>query len=157
MAQFIKYEHTTVDPDKSATEIQALCRKYGAVRYEVSWNDDDEIQSIRFTMRSRHGPVPVLLAAPSERIYKLFRKHRPSGDTRKQRVQAKRIAWRHLKDLTEQTLLSAHLGIQDAAVAFMGSIEREVGAGVTLGQEMLESAAELGPDGLRPLLRLKSG
>lgn len=141
MSQFIKYETTEVSAHKSAREIQDLCRKYGAKRVETRYVDG-QIETIRFILRTELGDMPVLVRAPSEKVYQLFRKHRPRGNAIRQRKQAHKIAWRHMKDLTEQRLLAAFVNIEDPAEAFMAHIEQE--PGTTTGDLMLKQIKERG-------------
>ena len=157
--QTIKYARTTVEPDQSAQEITALCRRYSnAKRVEMIWGDDGTLTSIRFTMSTPEGEVPVLLRAASETIYRILVKRRSPRATKslaEVRKQAERIAWRHLKDWTEQTLLAAYLGIhKTATIAFMAHLETR--DGITLGENLL-GEAQGHSGGLHGLLRLKPG
>lgn len=61
--------------------------------------------------------------------------------------QAERIAWRHMKDLTEQLLLAARLGIKTVPGAFMPDIEvwdDEEGETTAMG-ELFARRAQLEP------------
>ena len=122
MAQAVKYQTTTIAPEKSASELAAIVRKYGGSRFEQRWNDAGELAGVRFAIRMEVGEVPVILTAKTEKITDiLFRK--TSMGRQKAREQAYRIAWRHLKDLTEQLLLATELGLRSVPEAFMADIE----------------------------------
>ena len=149
MAQFIKYETTTIDAGTSALGIRTLVKKYGGRNFQMTWLED-EVDNIRFEMPSAQGFVPIRLAPAIKPIFKLFRKNRPSGDPNVHMRQARRIAWRHLKDLTEQQLLAASIGLADPASVFMASLETT--RGTTVGQEFIDAAMARG--GLRPALGL---
>lgn len=150
--QAIKYESTDVPVSRSVKQIEALCKKYGGWQIEVRYVDG-EIESIRFLMQTKRGVIPILIRAPSEPVFQVLRKHRPRGQAAKQRKLAKRIAWRHMRDLTEQRLLSAFLQVEDPAEAFMAHIEQE--PGVTTGQLMLEQVEARG--GFEKVLMIGSG
>lgn len=123
MAQSIKYQETTVSAEVSAGQISGLVARYGASRFEQQWNDDGELSAIRFTLRTAMGEVPVRLDAKTDRIVELLPKPVRYNAVDRRREQAYRIAWRHLKDLTEQLLLAVHLGLKDVGAAFMDSVE----------------------------------
>jgi hypothetical protein len=141
MAQAIKYETTSIAAEKSAGEIAALVAKYGASRFEQQWNERGELCAIRFALRTELGEVPVRMDARTERIMEMLR--RPTWTLAERRQQALRIAWRHLKDLTEQLLLAVHLGLKDVGAAFMDSVEViDPGTGETVTmRELLASHA----------------
>jgi hypothetical protein len=164
-SQPIKYAETTVEASQSVAEVTELVRRYGASRFEQRWNDEGQTEAIRFTLRaSELGDVPVVLRARTERILEILREAHPYTTRRKRsarehdawiRAQAYRIAWRHLRDLTEQLLLAAQLGLRTVASAFMADLEifdETSGETVTM-EEYLGRRAVLEPDerGLRLL------
>ena len=150
--QFIKYQTTEIHPQRSVNEIQRLCEKYGARKFSMSWTDG-EIESVSFVLSTEYGPLPILLRAPMKGILKIFQKNQPYGDPERQYKQAQRIAWRHMKDLTEQRLLAAFIGLESPAETFMAQVETEDGS--TVGERMTE-ALELQGD-VSKVLMLKSG
>ncbi|MCY3677923.1 MAG: hypothetical protein OXH66_10095 [Gemmatimonadetes bacterium] len=150
--QFIKYQTTNISAKRSASQIQALCKQYGARKIEARYVDN-EIESIRFILDTKRGPIPILVRAPTEPVYQVFRKNRPAGNRKGQRAQAHRVAWRHMRDLTEQRLLAAKINVEDPAEAFMAHIEQE--PGVTTGQLMLEQVEARG--GFENVLQLPLG
>jgi len=133
-SQPIKYFSTTVEASQSIAEVTELVRRYGAGRFEQRWNDEGQTEAVRFTLRTGEqlGDVPVVLRARTERILEILREAHPYNSRRKAtareheewlRAQAYRIAWRHLRDLTEQLLLAAQLGLRTVASAFMADLE----------------------------------
>jgi hypothetical protein len=155
MAQAIKYETTTIDPTQSAAEVAALVQKYGASRFELRWNDKNELEAIRFALRTEIGEVPVRVVAQIDRVVELLGQAHPTWPRLKTREVAYRIAWRHLRDLTEQLLLAVQLGLKSVGAAFMDGVEmwdEEKGETVTMA-EFLHARAELvgGDRGLRLL------
>lgn len=147
MAQAIKYETTTVEAGKSATEIAQLVQKYGGARFEMQWGDDGLLTGIRFALRHPTlGEVPVRLMAKTDRIVAILLKAHPwtwgkratRAEHEKQwRVQAYRIAWRQLKDFVEQQLLAVETGLFPVHEVFMGQVEARdptTGELVTVGE-----------------------
>lgn len=132
-AQAIKYQTTTIDANQSAGEIARLVMKYGGARFEMRWSAAGELEAVRFAIRAEElGEVPVVLRAATDRIEEVLRRAKPytsrSRATREEydheiRAQAQRIAWRHIRDLTEQLLLAVHLGLRSIGAAFMADIE----------------------------------
>jgi len=162
--QAIKYASTTVDPLKSANEIQALVQRYGGTRFEIRWNESKQVAAVRFAIRHpKFGEIPVRLTARVEKIAEILKAARTSrryisqGERQKkdaeERTQAYRIAWRQLRDFIEQALLAVETGLFPLHEAFMASVETEdpeTGDVVTWG-ELLERRGSGGPHGLRLL------
>ena len=162
MAQIVKYQTTQVDATKSAQQICDLARKYGVSRFEQRWDDQGRLEGIRFALPHEGiGEIPVLLRAPLETIFDILWGARgySSRKTRKDiEEQARRIAWRHMKDLTEQLLLAAQLGLRSPAGAWMPDIEvwdEEAGETTTMA-ELFGRRAQLVP-GERGVRMLPSG
>ena len=151
--QAIKYQTTTIEPTKSASEIQMLVQRYGGTRCEIQWDYRGRVTGVRFAIRhERFGEVPVRLAAKVERIAYLLR---TKTSVARDRVddQAYRIAWRQLRDFVEQALLAVETGLFPLHEAFMASVETEdpeTGECITWG-DLLERHGSGGPGGLRLL------
>lgn len=152
MAQAIKYQKTTISAEQSVAQLTALIAKYGASSFEQRWDGEGQLVAVRFSLRTSLGGAPgfmsVQLRARTDRIYWLLRQ---SGDFSEERAraQAYRIAWRHLKDLSEQLLLAVTLGLKDVGAAFMDSVEvldPETGATVTMA-DLFAARASLVGDG----------
>ena len=155
--QVIKYQTTDISPDRSAREIQKLCQKYGATSFQLGWREG-KLASIRFTIPTPGGEeLPVLLKAQTDTIYKILRDDRTGYVgyelEKKLKVQAERIAWRHLKGYTEQSLLAAHIGLKSKLAVFMADLETQ--DGITLAENLLKEAENAG--GVGQLLQLKPG
>lgn len=136
MSRPIKYYDTRIDATRSAQEIGALVQKYGGSRFELQWDGNGGVRAVRFAIRHPDlGEVPIFLTAPSD----VIRQKLPSSwDHARRESQAQRIAWRHLKDLTEQLLLSVSLGLKTLPSAFLA--EMEMADGVTVGQQFSQMA-----------------
>lgn len=133
MSQSIKYQSTDINPAKSVSQIGELVRRYGGSRFEQLWSEEGEITGIRFSIRHKQiGELPVYMTARTGEIERILtasgyavgrsfeqQEERP----RKVAAQARRISWRHLKDLTEQLLLAVELGLRSLPSAFMSDVE----------------------------------
>ena len=155
--QVIKYRDTKVDAERTVAELGALIKRYGGSRFEQSWEPDGCVGGVRFAVRHETlGELPVSLTARTEQIRRimldagLWKSYSPADRERKITVQSERVAWRHIKDTTEQLLLAVQLGLRTLPEAFMADVElydRERGELVRMG-EYLERRASAGPDGL---------
>ena len=155
--QVIKYRDTKVDAERTVAELGALIKRYGGSRFEQSWTPGGGVGGVRFAVRHETlGDLPVSLVARTDRIRRIMRdaglwkSYAPDDREEKLAVQSERIAWRHIKDLTEQLLLAVQLGLRTLPEAFLADVElydRERGELVRMG-EFLERRASSGPDGL---------
>lgn len=128
--QSIKYESTTVEAASSVSELSDLIRGYGGSRFEQIWAEDGSVGGVRFAVRHPSlGEVPVAISARTVTIEGILReagKWRSYPAAEREvlvRAQAERIAWRHLKDLTEQLLLAVRLGLKTLPEAFLSDVE----------------------------------
>lgn len=154
--QFVKYQETEVEAETSIGQITALVKRYGGSRFEQLWGESGELTGARFAIRHPEiGELPVALRLKTGEIERILRdggylRSLPPNE-RRARIsrQAKRIAWRHEKDLIEQLLLSVRLGTRSLPGAFMAEIEAwdaESGETVTM-EELFARRAELAPSG----------
>ncbi len=160
--QVIKYQDTKVEVEKTVSELAALIKRYGGSRFEQAWTPSGGVEGVRFAIRHETlGELPVNLTAKTAQIRRIMEeaglwKTYPKAEreekleTQAQRIQAQRIAWRHLKDLTEQLLLAVSLGLKTLPEAFLADVEMlDQATGETLRMgEFLERHASLGPGGL---------
>lgn len=148
MSQAIKYESTSIDAVRTASEIVGLIVKYGGTRTTIEW-DGGQPTGISFEIedRTHRRTIPVRLEARTERVYQMLVKARPwtsrSRASRtdyegKQREQATRIVWRHLKDLIEQQLLAVEIGQYYLAEVFLHGVVLDTG--MTVGETMAQYA-----------------
>ena len=150
MAQLIKYESTGIEPAKSAGQIMDLVRRYGGRSFTQIWGEGQTVLGIRFTLAFEElGPLPVQMHARTARIEEILNeggKWKSQGYAKRKELiaaQAQRIAWRHLKDLTEQLLLAVALGLKTPGEAFMDGVEVEdpaTGETTTMGKLLAQHA-----------------
>lgn len=139
--QPIKYWKTTVEAAKTAAELQTILVHAGATSTATEWKEGVPT-ALTFTIPdARRGPLPIRLEARAEQVVQAVRKKRP-GAPGLSIEQAHRIAWRHLRDLTEQQLLAVQLGQQDLAEAFLAAVvvnDSTLGKWLTLALESGET------------------
>lgn len=155
--QVIKYQDTKVEVEKTVSELAVLIKRYGGSRFEQAWTPSGGVEGVRFAIRHETlGELPVNLTAKTAQIRRIMKeaglwKTYPKAEReRKLETQAQRIAWRHLKDLTEQLLLAVSLGLKTLPEAFLADVEMldaQTGETVRMG-EFLERRASVGPGGL---------
>lgn len=126
-SQAVKYQETQVPATRSVAEITELIRKYGGSRFEQTWGEDGRILGVRFAMRHREiGELPVALTLKTGQVERILsespylRSLPESNRAARIAQQAERVAWRHMKDLIEQLLLSVALGLRSLPAAFHG-------------------------------------
>lgn len=157
MAKAIKYQQTTVPVEKTLSELTALIKRYGGTRFEQNWTPEGHICDVRFAIHhDTLGELPVRLVARTDKIQKilldsgLWKSYPKTEHERKVQAQSERIAWRHIKDLTEQLLLAVLLEIRSLPEAFLADVEifdSQLGEAVRM-TEYLQSRAHGGPEGL---------
>lgn len=120
MIQPIKYWSTEVTAAKSASEILGILVHYRAQSTTVEWDSMKQPVSVRFVVvDGAHGNIPVIVRPRIEDVRLAVRKAGKTCDTER----ARRIAWRHLKDLIEQQMLSVFLGMHSMVEAFFANVE----------------------------------
>lgn len=131
--QPIKYWSTDVAPARSASQLLDLLVQYGAERTSVEWDSNRQPTAIAFAIRDpKHGLIPVRIAARIDDVIEAVRKMK---GVRIDREKARRIAWRHLKDLVEQQLVSVSLGMNTLTETFFANVQIGAGSGEqTLGE-----------------------
>lgn len=153
MGTTVKYQNTKIDATESATEIAALIRQHGGTRFEMIWDDDGELEAIRFAIRVEDmGEVPVRLGVQTRRIFEQLWKSNLGGSVYDEerhdliRKQANRIAWRNLKDYLERALQTVESGLLPLFEVFMAHIEvwdDLTGKNVTMSEYMIRRAHTL--------------
>ena len=125
-----RFYTTTVAPEQSLGEIQALLRKYGARRFGTEWSEDG-IQSVHFNLPvpESDGMMNVVLK-PKLAAVKEKMSRTPTGKLRHGHIhmaQVERVAWRQMKAILEGMLLAADTGMFSAGQVFMGMAETDDG------------------------------
>lgn len=107
---------TTIDPDKSAMECISILTKHGASHVGISLGEDKTPDGLEFVIKTPFGPrsysLPVNAAAVQKMLYQAWRDGRIERRFREP-AQARRVAWRVLKDWLEAQLAMIEAGMVD--------------------------------------------
>ena len=104
---------TKVDVHISLGEIQGQLAKHGARRIVTDYDDSGEVTSISFIIDTPNGMNAVRLPANVEAVKKVLENQKVKCDM----VQARRVAWRILKDW-----VLAQMAILESAMVTMDQI-----------------------------------
>jgi hypothetical protein len=107
---------TTIDPDKSAIECIAILTRHGASKIGISVGEDKTPDGLEFVIRTPFGPrgysMPVNIAGTEKALLKAWRDGRIERRF-KEPAQARRVAWRVLKDWLEAQMALIESGAVD--------------------------------------------
>lgn len=110
---------TEVAADKSIAEIQKILTKHGARSITTDYDDNGNVAGIQFVIQIAELPLTVRLPCNIEGVYKSL--CNADGVSRKYRtqLQARRVAWRILKDWLEAQLALYSVGQAEMAQVLM--------------------------------------
>jgi len=130
---------TTIDPQKSVNEIQAVLVAHGARRFTLMYDDDRKIDGIHFTLDVNGTERAFEIKANWQQVRKRLIENHNKGKRSYQRGywedkpgswshsvpatvddQSKRVAWRVLKDAVEVMVNLVSAGIADVGQVFFG-------------------------------------
>ena len=124
-----RFYTTTVSPEESLGEIQALLRRYGARRFGTEWTEDG-VASVHFNLPvpEADGMMNIVLRPKIDAVRKKM-SLTPGGRLRVgiKQAQVERVAWRQMKAILEGMLLAADTGMFSAGQVFMGMAETDDG------------------------------
>lgn len=105
---------TTVDADKTAIECLAILTKHGASKVAISFSDDRQPDGLDFIIATPFGPrayaLPVNIPGTEKALLRAWRAGRI--DRRfTEPAQARRVAWRVLKDWLEAQMALIDAGM----------------------------------------------
>ena len=104
MSPILNYT-TKVPAEQSATQIQRMLAKAGAKAVVFEYDRGGEINGLAWQSETPAGVMPFALPVRVDRIDELLRRDRVHiTDTMKRSLQARRTAWRQLKDWIEAQL-----------------------------------------------------
>lgn len=96
---------TTIDPGKSASEVQQILAKGGAKQVAIDYDDNGLPNALTFMILYMETPVHFRLPCNVEGVYKaLSRKGSKVPYSKQTHAQARRVAWRIIKDWVEAQL-----------------------------------------------------
>lgn len=95
----LKNYTTKINTNKTIGEIQEILAKHRAKAILTEFDDEGEAMSLSFKIESIKGEIGIKLPANTEKVYQVLKKQKTKNnqicDTKEQ---AKRTAWRNLKD-----------------------------------------------------------
>ena len=95
---------TKVSTDKTVGEIQKMLAKAGAKAILSEYDNDGEVSAVSFKMLVNDKEIGFQLPIAPEKVLAVLRSQRGVGTQYKTADQAKRVAWRIVKDWVEAQL-----------------------------------------------------
>lgn len=110
---------TTIDAGKTAGEVQNILARAGAQSVAIDY-DDGKPAALTFTVTFCEQPIRFRLPCNADGVFKSISKYGSKVPQSKRNIeQARRIAWRIIKDWTEAQLALIESGQSQMAEAFM--------------------------------------
>jgi hypothetical protein len=110
---------TSIDAGKTAAEVQNILAKGGAQSVAIDYMDGMP-SALIFTVTFCEQPLRFRLPCNAEGVLKAMSKYKSGVPSSKQNIeQARRVAWRIIKDWTEAQLALIESGQSQMAEAFM--------------------------------------
>ncbi len=108
---------TSISAGKTVGEIQQILAKAGAQSVSIQYDEEAMPSALTFTISFCGKPMPFRVPCNSEGVYKALCKSPKVSRTNKTIAQARRVAWRIIKDWTE-----AQLAIVESEQAQMAEV-----------------------------------
>jgi hypothetical protein len=109
---------TKVDSEKSIAEITGLLTRFGARSITTEYDDDGFVSGISFIIMIEMKPLAVRLPVNVEGVMNTLRMEKVPSSLRSM-AQARRVAWRVLKDWLEAQLALFKVGQAEAGQVLM--------------------------------------
>ena len=117
---------TKVEVYKSVGEIQSNLAKHGAKKIMLEYDSDGETEAISFIVLTPCGERGFCLPARVEAVYEVLQKQKVKCDL----AQAKRVAWRILKDWVEAQMAILESGMVEMEQIFLPYMTNRMGQSV---------------------------
>lgn len=108
---------TSIEATKTVGEIQAILGKHGARSITTDYDDNGNVSGVAFVIMIEGLPLSIRLPCNVDGVYESLRQAKGVPNRSKTRLQARRVAWRILKDWLE-----AQLALYQAGQAEMGQV-----------------------------------
>lgn len=109
---------TTIKSSKTVGEIQELLAEKGARRIEIEYDENRLPDGVCFALQVAAHPVSFRLPCNTEGVYQALVKQRVPGKYQN-RIHARNVAWRIIKDWVEAQLAIVEAGQAQMAEVFM--------------------------------------
>lgn len=127
---------TSIQAGKTVGEIQQMLANAGAQSVSIQYDDDAMPAALTFTITFCGKPLPFKVPCNADGVYKAICKTR-LPKSQKTVAQARRVAWRIIKDWTE-----AQLAIVESEQAQMAEAFMPYALDTASGQTMFERFTE---------------
>jgi uncharacterized protein YceK len=108
---------TTISAHKTVGEIQEILAKAGAMAVSIDYGPEYQPEALMFLIRVRDVPVSFRLPSRWQGVYKRLLNDPKVPRAQRNEEQARRVAWRIVKDWCE-----AQLAIVDAGQAMLAEV-----------------------------------
>lgn len=109
---------TKVDSEKSIAEITGLLTRFGARSITTEYDDDGFVSGISFIIMIEMKPLAIRLPVNVEGVFNTLKMEKVPSSLRSM-AQARRVAWRVLKDWLESQLALFKVGQAEAGQVLM--------------------------------------
>jgi hypothetical protein len=110
---------TQVEPEKSIAEITGLLTRFGARSITTEYDDDGFVSGITFIIMIEMRPLAIKLPVNVDGVHSTLRMVKAVPNRNKTQAQARRVAWRILKDWLEAQLALFQVGQAEAGQVLM--------------------------------------
>jgi len=110
---------TSVGAAKTVGEIQAILGKHGARSITTDYDDNGNVSGVGFVILVDGLPLSIRLPCNVDGVYSAMYKAKGVPNRAKTKLQARRVAWRILKDWLEAQLALYQAGQAEMAEVFM--------------------------------------
>lgn len=110
---------TQIESGKSIAEINAILANFGARTISTDYDENGFVKGVAFVIMVEGAPLAVRLPVNVEGVYKSLCAAKGVPNAKRTREQARRVAWRILKDWLEAQLALFQVGQAEAAQVLM--------------------------------------
>ena len=137
---------TSIEAGKTASEVVGILASHGARQIMMDYDEVGKIIGISFTVNTPHGVLPFRLPANDSAVLEVMKRQNKNGGIPGRFVnpdQARRVAWRIIKDWVEAQMALIETGMVVMEEIFMPYMM--VGPQKTLFQLLEEKRFALPP------------
>ena len=132
---------TSINPEKTVSEIQMKLAKAGAQAVLCEYDEDGIMKAISFRVKTTNGSISFRLPSNIDGIYRKLTENSRVPRKLKTHEQAARVAWRILKDWLEAQLAIIEAEMADIKEVFLPYAQNE--SGKTLYESLNEQQFKL--------------
>lgn len=110
---------TSIESDKSIAEITGILSRFGARSITTEYDHDGFVSGVSFVIMIDMRPLAIRLPVNVDGVYETLRTAKGIPNRNRTMAQARRVAWRILKDWMEAQLALFQVGQAEAAQVLM--------------------------------------